>query len=74
MRLHALALDNLAFVRSRITSRSNSAKAPDRWNTNLPPGAVVSICSCRLRKPLPVFCRPDGLNQVSERAAEPVSD
>ena len=43
-----------ARVRSRITARSNSARAPKRWKTSLPPGVVVSRCSRRLRKPRPV--------------------
>jgi hypothetical protein len=32
-------------------SRSNSARAPKMWKISLPPGVVVSIFSCKLRKP-----------------------
>src|SRR5258707_2693842 len=39
-------------VRSLITSRSNSAKAPKIWKMSLPPEVVVSMCSCRLMKPI----------------------
>jgi hypothetical protein len=44
-------------VRSRIRSRSNSARAAKTWNTSLPPGVVVSIASCRLRNPIPRSAR-----------------
>jgi hypothetical protein len=45
-----------AWVRSRMRSRSNSASAPKTWKTSLPPLVVVSICSCRERKPTPRSC------------------
>ena len=47
-----------ALVRSRIRSRSNSARAANTWKTSLPPGVVVSIASWRLRKPIPRSARP----------------
>src|SRR5512135_1914299 len=46
-----------AWVRSRIRSRSNSARAPKTWKTSLPPLVVVSSCSCRDLKPMPRSCR-----------------
>jgi hypothetical protein len=47
-----------ALVRSRIRSRSNSARAAKTWKTSLPPGVVVSIASCRLRNPIPCSASP----------------
>jgi hypothetical protein len=47
-----------ALVRSRITSRSNSASAPKIWNTSLPPDVVVSMFSCKLLKPMPLALKP----------------
>ena len=41
-----------ARVRSRMSSRSNSARAPNIWKMSLPPDVVVSICSERLLKPI----------------------
>jgi hypothetical protein len=51
-RPRARAAANPALVRSRMRSRSNSAKAAKTWKTSLPPGVVVSIASCRLRNPM----------------------
>jgi len=34
--------------------RSNSAKAPNTWNTSLPPLELVSIFSCTLIRPMPI--------------------
>jgi hypothetical protein len=48
-RPRARAAASPALVRSRTRSRSNSAKAANTWKTSLPPGVVVSICSCRLQ-------------------------
>jgi hypothetical protein len=45
-------------VRSRIRSRSNSANDPKMWNTNRPPGVVVSIASCNDRNPTPRSANP----------------
>ena len=42
-RPRARAAASPALVRSRIRSRSNSARAAKTWKTSLPPGVVVSI-------------------------------
>jgi hypothetical protein len=56
-----------------MRSRSNSASAAKTWKTSLPPGVVVSIASCRLRNPIPRSASPgDGVDQVAQRAAEPI--
>lgn len=47
-----------ACVRSRMRSRSNSAKAQKRWNTSLPPYVVVSMDSWAERNPTPRSSRP----------------
>jgi len=52
-RPRARAAANPARVRSRINCRSNSANAPNRWNTNRPPAVVVSIASVTDRNPTP---------------------
>jgi hypothetical protein len=56
-RPRARAAASPAAVRS-LRSRSNSARAAKTWKTSLPPGVVVSIVSCRLRKPTPHSARP----------------
>jgi hypothetical protein len=43
VRPRARAAASPALVRSRIRSRSNSARAAKMWNTSLPPGVVVSM-------------------------------
>jgi hypothetical protein len=53
VRPRARAAASPAWVRSRIRSRSNSASAPNRWKTSLPPGVVVSRASATLRNPTP---------------------
>src|SRR5215218_10170306 len=57
-RPRARAAASPAVVRSRIRSRSNSARAAKTWKTSLPPGVVVSIASCRLRNPIPRSATP----------------
>ena len=42
-------------VLSLIRSRSNSANAPNRWNTSFPIGFDVSICSVIDINPIPFF-------------------
>ena len=42
-----------ARVRSRMMSRSNSARAPKTWKMSFPPLVVVSMASCKLWKPTP---------------------
>ena len=49
----ALAAASPSLVRCRIRVRSNSAKAPKMWKINSPAGVVVSMASCRTRKPMP---------------------
>jgi hypothetical protein len=44
-RPRARAAASPALVRSRMRSRSNSARAANTWKTSLPPGVVVSIAS-----------------------------
>jgi hypothetical protein len=53
LRPRARAACRPASVRSRMTPRSNSARAANRWNTSLPPEVVVSIVSESERKPMP---------------------
>ena len=60
-------------VRSRITPRSNSARAAKMWNTSLPPAVVVSIASVSERRPMPRVAELlDGLDQLLERAGQAV--
>ena len=49
-----LAAVSPARVRSRIISRSNSARAPKIWKTSFPPDVVVSMSSCRDLKLTPL--------------------
>ncbi len=56
-----------------IRPRSNSARAPKTWSTSLPPLVMVSILSWRDLKPMPPLLQEgDGVDEVSEGAAEPV--
>ena len=72
-RPRARAAASPACVRSRIRSRSNSARAPKTWKISLPPLVVVSICSVRLLKPTPPLVEPGHrLDEVPQRAPEPV--
>ena len=66
-RPRARAAANPAIVRSRMRSRSNSASAPMRWNTSLPPLVLVSRCSCRLRKSTPRSERPASVSMRCAR-------
>ncbi len=50
VRPRARAAASPACVRSRMRSRSNSARAPKTWKISRPPGVEVSIASVRLRK------------------------
>jgi hypothetical protein len=60
-------------VRSRIRSRSNSARAPKTWKTSFPLAVVVSIPSVRLLNPHALLGQAgDGVDQVAEAAAEAV--
>jgi hypothetical protein len=62
-----------AAVRSRMRSRSNSARAAKTWKTSLPAGVVVSIASWRLRKADATLGQAgDGVDRVAQGAAEPV--
>jgi hypothetical protein len=62
-----------AAVRSRIRSRSNSARAPKAWKTSFPLAVVVSIPSVRLLNPHALLGQAgDGVDQVAEAAAEAV--
>ena len=47
------AASSPALVRSRMRSRSNSARAAKTWKTSLPSLVVVSMLSWRLRNPIP---------------------
>jgi hypothetical protein len=58
LRPRARAAASPAAVRSRMRSRSNSAKAAKTWKTSLPPGVVVSIASSKLRNLTPWSARP----------------
>jgi hypothetical protein len=57
-RPRAQAAASPALVRSRMRSRSNSARAANTCKTSLPPGVVVSTASCKLRNPMPWSARP----------------
>src|SRR5579863_3530504 len=46
-----------ACVLCRMISRSISARAPKRWNVNLPPGVDVSMLSVRLKKLISRACK-----------------
>jgi hypothetical protein len=54
----ALAAVRPACVRSRMMSRSNSAKAPKIWKISFPPEVVVSIASVIDLKPIFRLLRP----------------
>ena len=57
----------------RVDITENSASAAKTWKTSLPPGVVVSTCSCRLRNPTPRSASAgDGVDQVAQGPAEPV--
>ncbi len=63
----ALAAASPAMVRSRISSRSNWASAPNTWNVSRPVGVEVSICSPRLTKgDLAALQLADDVDQVTE--------
>ncbi|CSZ26441.1 Uncharacterised protein [Shigella sonnei] len=53
IRPYARAASSPAFVRSTISSRSISARAPITWKKKRPIGVLVSIESVRLRKLMP---------------------
>ena len=65
----ARAASNPASVRSRITSRSNSARAAITWNISLPVGVVVSMFSLRLFNSIPRCSRvcTVSIRSLSER-------
>lgn len=70
-------------IRSRTSSRSNSANASKMWKTSLPPDVGVPICSQRLLKPIslspsmgitaghqelvPRPCKPKATNVLRDR-------
>jgi len=59
-----------AWVRSRTRLRSNSARAPNIWNTSLPPLELVSIFSCTLIRPMPISSSflPSRIRSCNDRA------
>ena len=62
-----------ARVLSRIRLRSNSARAPNRWNTSLPVLDEVSIASCRLFIPISQrFQQCHNFNQILQGSAETI--
>ena len=76
LRPRARAALSPATVRSRISSRSNSASAAKMPNTRRPAAVVVSICApspARTRRPTPAGRQVlHGVDQVGEVVAEAV--
>jgi hypothetical protein len=70
-RPRARAAASPALVRSRMRSRSNSAKAAKTWKTSLPPGGVDLLLETPEPDPA-VGQVGDGVDQVAEGAAEAV--
>jgi hypothetical protein len=72
-RPRARAAASPAAVRSRIRSRSNSARAAKTWKTSLPPGGGGVDCLLQVAEPdAPVGQAGDGVDQVAQGSAEPV--
>lgn len=67
----SIAAASPALVRSRIKSRSNSARATKTWKTSLPPGGggVAALGEAAEGHP-PGIELLDGVDEVSEAAAE----
>ena len=67
------AAANPAAVRSRIRSRSNSARAAKTWKTSLPPGGGSVDRLLETPEPNPALGEPsDGVDQVAQGATEAV--